>query len=774
MQRGQPKQVQNDLNRRGGIIWHTQGSGKSYTMVFLIRFMRTLPSLQTYKVVLVTDRRDLQKQLSDTMQLVGQKPHIVEKISDLRTRLAIDGPELVFAMIQKYQDANPGQKADPPTELKQKWEPINTSPHILVIVDEAHRSQSNTLNSHLDDALPNSVRIAFTGTPIMIGDELKHTTEIFGTFIDTYTIRESEADGATLPIMYEGRRVETSIKDQKLLDQTFADMFQDYSLEEQEEIKDRYVTIAGILESEDLIAQKAKNILEHYVDVVLPDGFKAMVVGTTRRAAARYKHYLKLAQIELLAKLSVPDFSIIAGDEDELRFLERARKQRERLVSLDFALVCTPEEAKDPNKHDLKQELDEAVKDQPALDDLIEAFRKPFTVEQPKHIAILCVQGMLLTGFDAPIAQTLYLDRFMRRHTLLQAIARVNRTYHAKKCGFVVDYIGLASFVREALNVYRSNDVQGALVNWRDELPKLHDRYLRTEAIFTSHQLTLNDTEQCVNLLRDSEIRADFTLKLKKVLSSLDIVLPRREALEYVPRIQRLSLINKLASGLYRDKQLNFNGAGEKVRHLLDEFLQTQGISISTPAIAINDPTFDTVVDQFQTDEAQAAEMEHAARDFINEHLAEDPVYYKTLSARLNRILDDYKNNWHDLASRLRSFVQDVRKEPPSEPGLDGRTQTPFYRVLKSEINGENDIEDQKRDLLIRCTLELTPLIKEEIKIPDFWRHSHANDQNRLKSRIMKLLLKYHVSSDTSLLERIASHTLQVAMALHTRLIQHE
>lgn len=766
---GSTKGAGGDRDQRGGIIWHTQGSGKSLTMVFLVRKMRTIATLQRFKVVVVTDRRDLQEQLSSTAMLANEPVRVIESTGELKIVLRRAGPELVFAMIQKYRDPTGREFTD---EQLERLGVLNTSPSILVLVDEAHRSQSKTLHANLDEALPNSVRIAFTGTPIMVGDDLRHTEEIFGPFIDRYTIQQSEADGATVPILYESRRVEAAITDQEALDRSFTEMFRDHSVEEQEAIKNRFVTIAAILEARELIESKARDIFRHYVVTCLPDGFKAMVVATTRLAAARYVSALNQARAELLATLSTLESAHvhqwILSDDEEQRYLARAYSQKDLIARLDFAAVFTPERNDEP---ELRTGNNRA-----SSESLIAAFRRPFDSAEARPLSILCVQGMLLTGFDAPVVQTLYLDRFMRRHTLLQAIARVNRIYPGKTAGMVVDYIELARFVREALDLYRAEDVQGALANWRDEIPKLHDRHLRAVAIFRERGLSLDQVDACVNLLRDSLVRADFIIKLRKLMASLDIVLPRREALDYVTDAEQLALINQLARNRYRDTQLNLVGAGYKIRELLDQYIEARGVMPGASPTSITDPNFEDAVSHFTSEESQASEMEHATRAYIDEHYQEDPVYYQTLSERLDELLRSLHGDWVALIQQLKPFAREVRQGPPVEPGLHLSIEAPFYRVLAQEysaslrdqgLSGELDM--LQREQLKQVTRDVVPLIRQEVARIDFWRPSHAADQQRLRTAIIVRL----DASEWPLtdLERVADRLIALARTLHTRLV---
>ncbi len=265
-------------------------------------------------------------------------------------------------------------------------------------------------------------------------------------------------------------------------------------------------------------------------------------------------------------------------------------------------------------------------------------FKKPLVHDDPEKrdgLAFLCVKSMLLTGFDAPVEGVLYLDRSMRGHELLQAIARVNRTRQGKEAGLVVDYYGVTRHLDDALKDYDRKDVGGAITSLADELPDLEARHRRVLAVFTGRGLDISDTGACVDLLGDVEVRADFTVKLKRFARSLDTVLPRPEALPYVADAKKLGLINKVAANRYRDGQLNVLGAGQKVRDLIDAHLEASGIDPKVPPISITDPNFAQVVEGQGSNRAKASEMEHAARHHISVHFREDPAHYRKLSERL-------------------------------------------------------------------------------------------------------------------------------------------
>src|SRR5256886_5041410 len=300
-------------------------------------------------------------------------------------------------------------------------------------------------------------------------------------------------------------------------------------------------------------------MLRHYVSVVLPENFKAQVVATSRRAAATYQEKLEQARQQLITELEALPPTLLTLPEDEIeqldthtRFLVRAYGDLVRLRALEIAAVMSFGDHNDPESW--RNWTDKARQA-----DHIQRFKRQLSVEKTDKtdpLSILVVNNMLLTGFDAPVEQVLYLDRKIVAHDLLQAIARVNRTSGAKKCGYVVDYIGLARHLNEALQDYDGEDTEGTLIDIRVELPKLLDRRARAVAVFTDRGLTdlQGQVDACVQLLEDLKIRADFINKLRAFYETLSMLEHRSEVLGDVFRDAKLlGFINKVAANLYRD-----------------------------------------------------------------------------------------------------------------------------------------------------------------------------------------------------------------------------
>jgi type I restriction enzyme R subunit len=442
---------------RSGIVWHTQGSGKSLTMMFMVREMYRHPSLSSWKVVFITDRTQLEDQLSETSQSIGFSVKVADSIKELKRLLATDSSDLVMAMIHKFREV----------DLKETFPVLNTSPHILVMTDEAHRSQYSMLGANLDKAIPNSARIGYTGTPI------DKTERVFGDYIDKYTMRQSIADGVTLEIVYEGRTHNAEVPDQAGMDTAFQDVFSDYNLQERLAILG-YGSRDAYLEAEPTIAAKARDMVTHYLTHVFPNGYKAQIVATSREAAVRYKKYVDTALVEALTAL-------------EQANPENINLDRLRLLKTDVIISG----AHNDELH-LKPYTNASTHETS-----IKSFKLPFDADDEGvrgDIGIVIVNNMLLTGFDAPVEQVMYLDKIIVAHSLLQAIARVNRVGGVgKDKGFVVDYVGVGHHLKRALDNYdewEQNEVLDVLSFPEEELRDLQASHAAIMDFLKEHGLT--------------------------------------------------------------------------------------------------------------------------------------------------------------------------------------------------------------------------------------------------------------------------------------------
>jgi type I restriction enzyme R subunit len=781
---GPTRRQDGEHDRRGGIVWHTQGSGKSLTMVFLMRKLRTDALLRRFKVVVVTDRNDLERQLSETAALTGQNVLRATSADDLKRQLRRQGPDIVFGMIQKQRGGDavgePGLRAEDLPRAVVAREPapmevLNDDEAILVLVDEAHRSQAGDLQAALLAGLPNCARIGFTGTPILMGDK-KRTHEIFGEFIDRYTIREAEADGAIVPILYEGRTAHGAVKDGASLDDLFEDLFRDHTPEELEAIKAKYATKGQIFEAPDLIRDKARDMLRHYVTNILPNGFKAQVVAYSRLAVVRYLDAFITARDELLGEAQALSREEKALDDEALctrppavQAQVQAWRYRDTLRRVEFAPVISGGNNDDPA---WKPWTDGGAQEQ-----RIKRFKQPlFHADSAKAdpLAFLIVKSMLLTGFDAPIEGVMYLDRPIREAELLQTIARVNRTGHDKKVGIVVDYFGLAHHLKEALNVYADEDIDGALQSLKDEIPVLRDRHLRVVDLFRARGIdNLSDHEACVEALADERLRAEFSVKLKGFLDTLDVVLPRPEGLPFVRDSKLLAFIYARARNRYRDTPVLGKDVGAKVRKLIDDHVVSMGVDPKIPPVSLTDVDFSSKVAREPNERAKASEMEHAIRAHIREHLDEDPVAYRKLSDRLRDLLDALGEQWEELTIALHGLVEEIRMghvapddRLPELPEHYG----PFLRLMVDAAAGDRALTDAERKRLVDLAVEVVDTIVAELT-PNFWRPNRIPAQDALNTRIFELLMKSRLLP-TPQIEALVDKLMELARANYDRLLK--
>ncbi|MEV0974984.1 type I restriction endonuclease subunit R [Microtetraspora glauca] len=730
---GKTRTQDGEADRRGGIIWHTQGSGKSITMTFLVRRLRFTPELANVKVVVVTDRTQLQDQLSGTMQLSGEAIDTAKSAAKARTLLAQLGPAVVFVMIQKNQG---GEGLSANTSLGE----INTDESIVVLIDEAHRSHTASLGANLREALPNAARIGFTGTPIMTRKgQRKTSVDLFGPFIDTYRLKEAEEDEVIVPILYEGAKVKGAVRDRQDLDEIFEDEFGDLDDEERRQLQQRWATKGKVSAAQQLIDAKAKHMLHHYVDNVLPEGFKAQLVVEDRMTTVRYRDAFRAARDELVSAIEKLPPNVLATPPEDIKIASRARLVRaarvlDLLKRIDFVPVIS---AGDSDEEHLMAEWTDETKQK----DRIDGFIRPFG---ENDTAFLIVRTMLLTGFDAPIEQVMYLDRRLYEHDLLQAIARVNRKADRKPHGRVVDYRGVAENLLEALRMFAAenfegdegDDATGALRDARVEIGKLEPRLQRLLMMFRDP----DDVERCVQELSDPELRDRFNAELRRFAATVNTVLPDPAAKPYLPDLKRFMVIKLTANRRYRIDSGEFDpGAyGAKVRALIDEHIASLGIEEQLPPIKMTAPGFAAKVEAMTGgSRAKASEMENAIRHHISIHGGEDPARYQLLSERLEKILTELKDDWDQQVLALKSLMTEITEEKQENLFGLSETEARLHRTITAGLatSPEEALTDARfADVAREVHLKAAQTIHRQ----DFWRKRY--DQDVLRDDIFVIL----------------------------------
>jgi type I restriction enzyme R subunit len=718
---------------RSGIIWHTQGSGKSLTMMFMVREMYQHPTLAKWKVVFVTDRAQLEQQLSETSQSIGYTIKVADSIKALKELLASDSSDLVMAMIHKFRE----------TELKETFPKLNVSPHILVMTDEAHRSQYSMLAANLDKGIPNSTRIGYTGTPI------DKTERVFGDYIDKYTMRQSIEDGVTLEIIYEGRTHNAEVTDTVGLDAAFQDVFSDYNISERMEILG-YGSRGAYLEADETIKAKAKDMVTHYLEQVFPNGYKAQIVATSREAAVRYKKHVDDALSEAIASLE---------------------KSNPLLLNVNQLKKMKTDVVISGNHNDELHLKAYTVKAQ--HDATIKSFKLQFGSEDQGvngDMGIVIVNNMLLTGFDAPVEQVMYLDKIIVAHTLLQAIARVNRVSGiSKDKGFVVDYVGVGHHLKKAIDNYderEQNEVLDVLSFPEKELRELQASHAAIlEFLKTLGLADLTDHDAFFDLFYDEDVRFQFMSLFKQFTKCLNLVFPAKEALGFWPDYEALAEINVLAGKHFRDGRLSMKGIPPKLRRITDAFLESRGIQVKVEPISILDEDFQKGVNTRSRTKTKAAEIEHAIRHHLDVDLDDDPELQASFSEALQRILEEFRDNWNRIfeeLEKLRLQIINAGKEPTY--GLHRKKQMPFFRTLKKETFGDSELGEDAISSLVSLTQQIFSEVERELKLVGFWESIPA--RNKLRADIQRTLLQSGYSALPSLVknrEHIITRLLEIA-----------
>lgn len=770
---GKTKRQDGKDDRRGGIVWHTQGSGKSLTMVFLVRKMRSTSGLSQFKIVLVTDRKQLQTQLSKTAVLTGEKSDVVKRSAGVPAALRKLGAGLVFIMLQKQVDAAKVKEAAAADALTHDravgWGELNDSESVLILIDEAHRSHGSQLHQNLMESLPNAVRIGFTGTPIIMRAK-NRTADIFGSFIDQYRLADAEEDGAIVPIIYEGRIAKAAIADAEDLDDAFATYFPELTDEEYDKLQQRYATTSDVLSADSLILKKARDMMAHYVSNVMPNGFKGQVVAYSRKVAVRYRDALLHARAELVAEAQKLSPLILEKSAELLTAKQAiavaAHRQMEMLKAIDFVPVISSGNNDD---EDTAQWTDEK-----AHEAVVERFLKAFPdkpTDGEKPVAFLIVRTMLLTGFDAPIEQVMYLDRRIKEADLLQAIARVNRTADGKAAGFVVDYAGISKHLQAAMDAYAAEDVEGVPTDFGAEIARLEPRRNRLRMLFTERGITPTSDrraiEECVQLLEDDELRSQFESALRKFLATVETVMPRKEAKPYLADVRLYAEINTWTRDRYQDGG-DFDASlyGEKVRELIDQHVTALGVKQVIPPRQLTAGDFASKVEALPGAKAQASTMEHAIRRHIEVHLGEDPAEYTKLRERLEEILRDYADRWDqqvllfkDLTTKVIAVHEGTSDHGDMRLAALSPLERALYGEMVSEATTDGVLTDESHDRLVGAADKIEDEAVKHVRKKNFWSNPVA--QGDLRAAVFRLLIDLEVA-DPAQVDHLADSLLDV------------
>jgi type I restriction enzyme R subunit len=711
---------------KSGVVWHTQGSGKSLTMVFLIRKLRSLDDLKDLKIIFIVDRIDLEDQLSETAAMTGEPVRKINRRNKLN-QLSDDTGDVNMVMIHKFLDEK-NISAQSLIDAGfvpffEKFDTINNSDRILLLIDEAHRTQGGDMGDNLFSAFPHAARIGFTGTPLLTERHEIKTHERFGGFIDFYKFDQAVKDRATVEIKYIGKVSKDKLDDKEAFDTEFEDMFVQRTQAEKEEIQRRYGSFIAYLESKERIAAISRNIIDHYYRDILVNGFKAQVVASSIVAAVRYKYELEIAVQNKIA---------------ELKNLPEEDLDAQQLQQLEFLKVAAIVSSLGNNEPGYISKARRQAKEMNA----IENFKADFNFEKPETgMGIICVCDRLLTGFDAPVEQVMYLDKSLREHDLFQAITRVNRTKHGKTFGLIVDYFGITKHLSDALNIYTDKDknrLEDFLQVFQDidkEIPVLEARYKRLIDLFTDYKLKAIDdflkqkftdaakefefAEDCIETAKNIKFRAELLTYSKSFFDSLDLLFNVQAGIDCWIPAKRLGYLIWRIKDRYKDETMDLKWASEKVRKLIDKHLLSMGIDTKVQQVCILSDDFGKKVDYLnKTPKSKASEMEHAIRWHIKVNLEKDPALYGRFKDRLESILNAYKENWETIVDELNKLRKEMAEGRQAETQGISIVEAPFFDLLKKSLAVETETEIYKTKALIHI---LMPILQETAEIKNFW-----------------------------------------------------
>lgn len=650
--------------RKGGVIWHTQGSGKSLTMAMLARKIYQL--VQNPKIVLVTDRVDLDTQITDTFGKVDVPVQNAKTGNQLIQLLKSKSDAVVTTVINKFEAAV-NQLGNSPLE----------SNNIFVLIDEGHRTQYGTFNVKMQKVLPNACFLAFTGTPLMKKE--KSTAQKFGGIIDAYTIREAVEDKAIVPIVYEGRYAIQEVN-QKALDRGFDSVAEPLSVYEKADLKKKYSRANLISKTEQRIDEIARNISDHFTQNWGEDktgdksGFKGMVVTPDKATAVKYKK-----AFDLIGKVTT---EVIMSPPDDREGNEDVHDEPSDEVVAFW------------KKMELKYGKD-------FENGLINQFKK---TDYPDLVIVI---DKLLTGFDEPRVIVMYVCRKLKEHTLLQAIARVNRIAQGKDYGFIVDYEGIIGELDEALNTYSNladfeqADMDNLFTNINEEIRNLPQLHSDLNEIFKTIPNKL-DLVSYANRLADEAIRAEFYQKfsdfarcLKLAFASFEFETTTSEELKnlYKSHLRFYTDLRNAVINTYSDK-IDFKKYEKQLQKLLDQHVTTEEIIRLTDQVSIMDvEAFEKELEKVLGVRAKAETIASRTAKHITEHMDEDPTFYKRLSELIQQTISDLRaQRLSDLEAIKK--LKEYREQAISKKGddipvvLSARDEViPFYRLLMASAD---------------------------------------------------------------------------------------
>lgn len=640
-------------HRNGGVVWHTQGSGKSLTMVMLAQKIAQEPSISNPRIVLVTDRTDLDSQITKTFRKCGKEVENATTGSRLVELLESDTDAVITTVINKFA-----------TAIKKIKRPLD-NPNIFILIDEAHRSQYKELAIQMNRVLPNACKIAFTGTPLMKKD--KNTARTFGGIIKpVYTVKQAVEDKAVVPLLYEGRLSPQRVNEEPI-DNFFNLLCEDLTPYQATDLKKKFSRTDSLNQTEQRIFSIALDITKHFTDNWQGTGFKAMLVTPKKKVATLYKKYL-----DEIGKLA-SEVLITAPDDRE---------------GEETAYGGTAQEVKDF----WKRMMDEHGTPQKYQENLISRFKNQ---EFPE---LMIVVDKLLTGFDEPKVAVMYLDRKLNGHTLLQAVARVNRTCEGKDYGYIIDYEGVLKELDEALGVYSDYDeddldvFRETLVPVSDKIAELPQRHSDLWELFKMIP-NKRDLEAYAQSLRMEDRRHEFYDRLTAFSSVLQLALSTKEFFENTDEkaIHRykddLNMFAKLRTAVqlrYSDT-IDYKKYEARIEKLINHHVESDAVKVITNLVNIFDKdNFQKEVDSVVGTAAKADTIATRTAKYIQENMDSDPAFFKKFSQLIKETIELYEQERltdSEYLEKMMQYKEDVLNHTDSElpPELEHNNAAKAY-----------------------------------------------------------------------------------------------
>lgn len=701
-------------NRQSGVIWHTQGSGKSLTMVMLAKYILMELKDCHPRVVIVTDRKELDAQIAATFAHTRLTParatsgrHLVELVNSARA-------DVITSIINKFNTV-------------ERQEVKNPSRDIFVLVDESHRSNYGLMATRMRSVFPNACYIGFTGTPLMKSE--KNTMARFGRLIHKYTIRDGVEDGAIVPLIYEGRFVEQKV-DEENIDLWFKQTTRRLTEAQREDLRRKWSSIRRLTSTDARIKRIALDISEHFIEGYKETGFKAMLATNYKRDAIRYLQcFEQFGDLNCAVVISPPDMREGVDDVDE--------GADDLVVSFWSKMM---RQYGDADRYE-------------------EAIKNKFC---DGEIDILIVCSKLLTGFDAPLCQVLYIDKELKEHGLLQAIARTNRLHEGKDYGLIVDYRGLIEKLDTAMDMYSGaglenfdgGDLKGVVVDVMSAIGNLRSAYTQLVELFAPVG-SISDTEAVEVFLADDKMRQDFYTLLCAFGRALHLVLNAEQAYNALGKEERQKYQGTFIffSKVRRSVKLQYCDAIDNaeyeplMQNLLDTHLSVAGLKkITSPIDILNKDDFEKELEELGSLRSKADAIASRMTRSISEKRDENPAYYDSFSKRIRDALALYKEkviSEAEYLAKMRTIMEDYHA---------GRSTVSYPERIKNNVHAQaffgvltalfDEVEDERitPDFVAEVSEEITKIVASHSQV-DWTNNKTIHD--RISQDIDDLFYKY-------------------------------